>query len=313
MKKLSQISYLWLFFSMLSSCQTKDEKNPIDNKQVETDNNSYIGKWLPIDKNNEKYYYCTDSNKFIEVGKNTIYDHTPMENSNFSINHVRNEGNETYLYLDKQESSYYILNWIDREQGIISCKLNDYDTNLFIIEKKLNTIENKSCQQKSKSCNISDVFNKYKFILEAGEYRNDKEQKYPVSAWITVTNLKNKKSQEIYFEPNSWSVYSDLPCNDLIIKDFNFDGLEDFAFVWDNGGSSGKLYEYYFQDKNGNFSPADSFPLQHGILAEDISKANKTITVQSIVGCCHINLNQYKLNSNGRWETSSEQHELNKK
>lgn len=298
---------------MLSSCQTKDEKNPIDNKQVETDNNSYIGKWLPIDKNNEKYYYCTDSNKFIEVGKNTIYDHTPMENSNFSINHVRNEGNETYLYLDKQESSYYILNWIDREQGIISCKLNDYDTNLFIIEKKLNTIENKSCQQKSKSCNISDVFNKYKFILEAGEYRNDKEQKYPVSAWITVTNLKNKKSQEIYFEPNSWSVYSDLPCNDLIIKDFNFDGLEDFAFVWDNGGSSGKLYEYYFQDKNGNFSPADSFPLQHGILAEDISKANKTITVQSIVGCCHINLNQYKLNSNGRWETSSEQHELNKK
>ena len=107
-------------------------------------------------------------------------------------------------------------------------------------------------------------------------------------------------------------MYSDLPCNDFIVKDFNFDGLEDFAIVWDNGGNGGELYEYYFQHKSGMFSPTDSFPLQHGMLAEDINIANKTITTQSVVGCCHYNLNTYNLKSNGNWEVLSEQKELKK-
>ncbi|WP_353150184.1 hypothetical protein [Chryseobacterium sp.] len=122
-------------------------------------------------------------------------------------------------------------------------------------------------------------------MVEAGEYTNEKEQKYPISAWIIITDKKNKKSQEIHFEPNSWTTYSDLPCNSFFVKDFNFDGLEDFTIVWDQGGNAGKLYEYYFQDKNGIFSTIDSFPLQHGMLAEDIDVTNKTIITQSIAGC----------------------------
>ncbi len=234
-----------------------------------------------------------------------------MENSNFTIDHIKNKGNQTYLYIDKKESSYYILNWIDKEKGIISCKLNDYDTNLFIAEKKIKTIENKSCQPKNKFCTFNATNRRYKFTLEAGEYADDKKQKYPISAWIIITDKKNTKPQEIHFEPNSWATYSDLPCENFIIKDFNFDGLEDFAIVWDDGGNGGELYEYYFQDKNGIFSPTDSFPLQHGILAEDIDVANKVITTQSIVGCCHYNLNIYKLKSNGSWETSSKQQNIN--
>ena len=103
-----------------------------------------------------------------------------------------------------------------------------------------------------------------------------------------------------------------MPCTNFFVKDFNFDGLEDFAIVWDQGGVE-KLYEYYLQVKNGNFSALASFPLQHGILAENIDLVNKTITTQSIIGCCHININKYKLNSNTTWESSSEQHELKKK
>ena len=72
------------------------------------------------------------------------------------------------------------------------------------------------------------------------------------------------------------------------------------------------MYEYYFQDKNGNFSILDTFPLQHGILAEDINIENKTVTTKSIVGCCHYNLNKYKLNANGSWLTSSKQIEIKK-
>ncbi|MDR3025164.1 XAC2610-related protein [Chryseobacterium sp.] len=313
MKKLNKVSFLWLFLSILISCQTKDENKITDkNNQKEANIDSYYGKWLLINKENSKYYYCTDADRFITISKNKIYDHTPMEDSDFNIDHIKNKGNQTYLYIDKQESSYYILSWIDEAKGIISCKLNEYDTNLFIVEKKIKTIENKSCQPKNKSCVFNDVSGRYKFSFEAGEYRNDKEQKYPISAWIIITDKKNKKPQEIHFEPNSWANYSDLPCEKFIIKDFNFDGLEDFAVVWDNGGSSGELYEYYLQDKNGIFLPRDSFPLQHGMLAEDINTVNKTLTTQSIIGCCHYNLNTYKLNSTGNWETSSEQGELKK-
>ena len=101
-----------------------------------------------------------------------------------------------------------------------------------------------------------------------------------------------------------------MPCDSFTVEDFNFDGLEDFAFVWDEGGNAGKLYEYYFQDKNGNFSPLDSFPLQHAMLAEDINVANKTITTKSVVGCCHFNVNTYKLNLNKNWETTSLQEKI---
>lgn len=56
----------------------------------------------------------------------------------------------------------------------------------------------------------------------------------------------------------------------------------------------------------------DSFPLQHGMLAEDINLANKTITIQSIIGCCLTNTNMYRLTDQGNWETSSEQREIGK-
>lgn len=307
MKKLSKISYLWFFISILISCQTKEKNN-----MKEIDSNSYYGKWLFINKENNKYYYCKDSDKFIEISKNKIYEHTPMEDSNFNIDHVKIKGNLTYLYIDKKETSYYILNWINEEKGIISCKLNDYNINLYIAEKKVKTIENKICHPKNKSCTFNENTGRYKFIIEAEEYKNNKEQKYPISAWIIVTDKKSKKTQEIHFEPNSWTTLSELPCEKFIIKDYNFDGLEDFAVIWDDGGNGGELYEYYFQDKNGKFSSKDPFPLQHGMLADDIDAASRTITTRSVVGCCNYNLNTYKFTSNGEWKTFSKQEAIQK-
>jgi hypothetical protein len=56
----------------------------------------------------------------------------------------------------------------------------------------------------------------------------------------------------------------------------------------------------------------DTFPLQHGMLTEDINITNKTIT-QSIIGCCKVNNNVYLLTNNGNWKTSSQQREIGKK
>lgn len=293
------------------SCQSKDEKRiNNDSSSEKTSKNLYEGKWFLINKEKGKYYHCTDDDRFFEVSKDKIYDHTSMEDSSFNIDHIKNEGDKIFLYIDKQESSYYTLNWIDKNKGIISYQFNSYEPSLFMIEKNINNIENRTCLTKTKGCELNNLSNRYKFTIETEDYSNEKEQKYPISAWIIVTDKQNKKSQEIHFEPNSWTVYKDLPCQDFIVKDFNFDGLEDFAMVWDEGGNTGKLYEYYFQDKNGDFSIIDSFPLQHGMLAEDISIPNKTITTQSIVGCCYSNLNIYKLKADGKWVFSSEQQEL---
>nr|WP_199002131.1 hypothetical protein [Flavobacterium sp. ASV13] len=41
---------------------------------------------------------------------------------------------------------------------------------------------------------------------------------------------------------------------DLIIADFNFDNLEDFAIKNDSGGNGGPTYNYYIQGKNKSFA-----------------------------------------------------------
>ena len=309
---LKQLSYFWLLLFLIISCQSKESKQIIDiNASKSITENSYSGKWFLVNKKNDIYYYCIDSDRFLEISKNKILDHTPMEDSNFNIDHFKTKGNSTYFYINKNESSYYNLKWIDKNKGILSYQLNSYEPSLFINEKQLKTIENRMCKPKTKSCDFTDHSNKFKFTLEAAEYSNEKLQKNPISAWIIIINKTNSKSQEIHYEPNSWATYSDLPCNSFTIKDFNFDGLEDFAIVWDEGGNGGKLYEYYFQNENGNFYTLDSFPLQHGLLAEDFDFKNKTITTESPVGCCNINVNTYKLNSDKTWEKTNRQEKFN--
>lgn len=315
MKQLIKVSFAWLFISILISCQKKQMINVQDQIDINKfPSYLYNGKWLSIneEKNNE-YYYCTDTEKFIQIDNNKIYYHTPMEGSHFTIDHIKNEVKQTYLFLDKKESSFYILSWLHKEKGIISCQLNNYEPDLFIAEKEVKTIKNKSCQSKNKSCIFNDPSGKYMFILEAGEFINEKEKQYPVSAWIIIKDRKGKTLQEIHFEPNSWATMIDLPCKKFVIRDFNFDGLIDFALLWDTGGNAGELYEYYFQDKNRIFTPAETFPLQHGMLAENINIPAKTISVQNSIACCHYNLTIYKLKSNESWEVSSEQRQLKKK
>ena len=40
---------------------------------------------------------------------------------------------------------------------------------------------------------------------------------------------------------------------DLIVADFNFDGLDDFAVAIDNGGNGGYIYQFYLQHTKGKF------------------------------------------------------------
>jgi len=217
---LSKLSYIGIIISIISSCQSKEEKQTDNNDYSENRGSTlYTGKWLLINKDGNKYHHCSDADRFFEIDKNKIYDHTPMEDSNFNIDHIKEKGNQTFFYIDKQESSYCILKWVDKNKGIISYQFNNYEPSLFIAEKKIKSIENKTCHTKTKSCKFNNLSSKYKFTVEAGEYKNEEAQAYPISAWIIVTDKKSEKSQEIHFEPNSWSTYTDLPCNSFFVKD----------------------------------------------------------------------------------------------
>ncbi|SHM54696.1 XAC2610-related protein [Chryseobacterium polytrichastri] len=309
--KLKTVVYSILSITTINSCQSKENNEKV--KLVESHETPFLGKWQSIRKNDKKYYLCTDDDNFLTVNKNNISNHTPMEDSKFHIHHTKKIGERIYLYFDKEESNHYIFSWVDKVKGIASWKLNNYDANLFINEKQIKAVENKKCESNEMSCKLNDLSTKFNFKIEASDYSDEKNKKYPITAWIIIINKnKDSKPQEIHFEPNSWSTYSNLPCDNFIVKDYNFDGLEDFAFVWDSGSSAGKLYEYYFQDKNEKFNLADSFPLQHGLLAKELSIEEKTIKISNSVGCCSLNISTFKLKSDGIWETFTEQKKINK-
>ena len=88
----------------------------------------------------------------------------------------------------------------------------------------------------------------------------------------TFINLSEEKKKTITLAAKK--EFSRVPLKDALVSNIvkdaaiprgsfyqYFDNLEDFAIVWDEGGNAGKLYEYYFQDKNGNFSILDTFLL----------------------------------------------------
>ncbi|ROI03571.1 MULTISPECIES: hypothetical protein [unclassified Chryseobacterium] len=95
----TEFAYIVLLISIINSCQSKEGKPTDNSKHSEDIVNSYAGKWFPINKEGNKYYYCTDTDRFFEINKNKIYEHTPMEDSNFNIEHTKSKGNQTFFTL----------------------------------------------------------------------------------------------------------------------------------------------------------------------------------------------------------------------
>ena len=52
---------------------------------------------------------------------------------------------------------------------------------------------------------------------------------------------------------NADKTICDWDPGDLVIADLNFDGLDDFGFIYDSGGNGGPLYLFYLQNPEGRF------------------------------------------------------------
>jgi len=296
---------------VLISCNPKNNKKTIAKKIGTHENASYIGEWFYVNKINEDYIYCKDISRSIIIDTNSIKDHSPMEDSDFKIDHIKKIGNFTYLYIDKKEISYYKFEWVIKQKGIAKWIFGNYEGDYFINKKFLNQIKQQNCEKEESSCELNNISSKLNFKIEASEYEDEENKRNPTAAWIIISKKDNSsKAQEIRFEPNSWVTVSNIPCNYLKIKDYNFDGLEDFSFIWDVGGNAGPLFQYFFQNKNGEFVEDEKFPLQQGLLPEDINARNKTLTTINSIGCCKINTVIYKLLETGEWDVISKIEEL---
>lgn len=264
------------------------------------------GTFLRVSLEDDKYYYCTDSDNYIEIGKDRIFAHYPMEDGDFNVERIKKEGEQLYYYVDRGEETYYVMSWVDKDKGIIQCALNDYEKSYYIIKSKVKTIENKTCEPEKESRVFNDSSGRFEFKIEIAQYQDEKEQKYPFAAWIIITDKNTDKRQEIYYEANFLGNLEVFPYSSFNIEDFNFDGLVDFALLWDIGEYNAPKYVYYIQNKEGQFEEVSSFPLQHSFFVERIDVEKKILTTIVPYGEAQNKVTTYQFLPNGQWEISFE-------
>jgi hypothetical protein len=332
--KSSIISLLTISVFTLNSCNSQNKGNKIkDNKKEIQAIEQYTGTWLFLEKRNNEYVYCTDVSKSITVNKTSIIDHTPMEDSEFRIDHLMQKDNLIYIYLDKKETSFYRFKWINKEKGIAKWILDNYDGDAYINKLHLNNVKKAKCEEEDKpkglQCKIKNLSKIYDFKISGTDFENKDKNTNPLIAEISIIQKSDPtKIQKIRFEPSSWVMFTDVPCDaisyfkneknikesidnhhNFIIADYNFDGLEDFAYIWDTGGNGGALYSFYFQDNKGDFLEAEDFPMQNGPFPTELNTISKTITISGPIGCCKINKTVYQLGKNNKWKMISTKQE----
>lgn len=116
-----------------------------------------------------------------------------------------------------------------------------------------------------------------------------------------------KINQKKYFGTNLSLEEGIENYHNFIIADFNFDGLEDFAILYDSGGNGGSFYSYYFQNEIGKFNLDKNFPLNEGYFPKEINKNNKTITISNPIGCCKMETTIFQLKNNWKMISSKEE------
>ncbi|MBV6878682.1 hypothetical protein NG800_002220 [Epilithonimonas ginsengisoli] len=198
-----------------------------------------------------------------------------------------------------------------------ACLLSCQKAEKLAVPKPKISIEKKIISNKKQN---SPAFT-FKILKKDGDDR-------PIEIKIEITR-NNKISQTITYKPNFWQVaeepfevsqisyfQNNTPIkegvenfHDFIIGDYNFDGLEDFAILYDSGGNGGPSYAYYFQNNNEEFYLDQDFLLNQGSFPKKIDHINHTLTTIVPVGCCKTSTTIFQLDKNNGWNVISEKEE----
>jgi hypothetical protein len=179
----------------------------------------------------------------------------------------------------------------------------------------------------SQICLHKDLSSDLDFKTNIKRFRNPKETFDTCTVKIEIFKKStNKKRQTIVFgsellfkgsfsDCNSVRSYStgknknvravDNDFGDLVIADYNFDGIEDLAIKKVEGGNGGPEYFFYLQDKKGNFV-LDKFLTDKVVYfpSEINSKKHSIITIVH-ANAYQMNETTYQLN-NGKWKQISQ-------
>ena len=187
------------------------------------------------------------------------------------------EKSSFYVYWNSNKLMYEFINSLDKDfcmkiKGIFDSK----DTAVGKITENDSDLQNTS----NEKCVLNDLSKQFNFKITAVHDKINENNPSPWNAKIVIINKNdNSKNQEIDFIPESWSLFNNIPCEAFKVDDYNFDGLDDFTFMWDTGGNAGPVFSYFFQNKNGQFVKEESFQFQDGPLPKKINPKNKTLTM----------------------------------
>lgn len=104
----------------------------------------------------------------------------------------------------------------------------------------------------------------------------------------------NARSYSTHFNEHDIAVDGDY--GDVIIADLNFDGLDDFAVIYDAGLNTGPSYYYYFQRPNKTFYRQVFLSETMLYFPTVIDKENKRLITRVRSGVTHIGETTYQYN-----------------
>jgi hypothetical protein len=121
---------------------------------------------------------------------------------------------------------------------------------------------------------------------------------------VDYSNCKYVRSYTTNFNHKSDAVDNDY--GDIIVADYNFDGMEDVAIKIDSGGNAGPWYAYYLQDKAGEFKKNSYLSEYVDLFPCEINPKEKTLITRVHANAVQLSETIYKLNiTTGEWKKIS--------
>lgn len=177
------------------------------------------------------------------------------------------------------------------------------EDNQFKIDFIDDTVISNVVEEKSEECIVNQLINGKTIRIIKPSIDNSLILKIEI-----VSDNSNTISQVIDYEPFSFSghcnsilYYNGISIHNdyqIVVGDYNFDSLDDFAILYDNTINTGNIFTYFFQDANGKFAEDEEFPLK--LIPVKIGISDKTLEQVNIVGCCSSTSTIYQL-VNSKW------------
>ncbi|SHJ03603.1 XAC2610-related protein [Flavobacterium terrae] len=226
---------------------------------------------------------------------------------------AENESFKTYIF-ESDEKGYL------KSIHLINNQINLLNDDSFIWKEKFTEI---GIELFPKGLISNSLFKKFEFKYTVTEVETEEDTKYLIKINLrdketnkiqkidfTPENLYNKNlnlntSSHSYFNPNQSLIKASEGIeryHDLIVLDYNFDGLEDFAIINYEGSNGGPQFAYFKQNSKKQFELDESFTNEIRFFPLEMNQKEKTLEFGHPSGCCQINTFIVKILPKEKWK-----------